>query len=583
MRSVKKLRSTDSGPRSQITKRRLHVLIICVMTDDSLPDDVAALKTALIAERTALIEARAAATQAQAEAAVATSRVSSAEALIAHMKLVIEKMRRELFGSRSERGYKILDQMELELEDLEASATQDEIAAEMAAKAAGATTTVPAHTRRRPARKPLPAHLPRERVVVPGPTACVCCGSSNLCKLGEDITETLEVIPRQWKVIQTVREKFSCRTCETIAQAPAPFHVIARGHAGPNLLAMVLHDKFALHQPLNRQSDAYAREGIDLPLSTLADHVGACAAVLTPLADLIKAHVLAGERLHGDDTPVPLLAKGKTITARLWTYVRDDRPFGGADPPAALFFFSADRAGEHPERHLGRYNGILQADAYAGFNGLYEPGRAGGAITEAACWAHARRKFFVLADIASKVRNRKPIVVAPLALEAVKKIDAIFGKEREIYGLAADRRLTVRREQIEPLVVALEEWMRAERSRLSRHAEVAKAMDYMLKRWAAFTRFLDDGRICLSNNAAERALRGIALGRKAWLFAGSTRGGERAAIMYTLLQTAKLNDVDPQAWLADVLARIANTSQLRLDELLPWNWAKEKESRKLAA
>lgn len=543
--------------------------------DDSLPDDVGALKAALI-------DARAAATQAQAEAAAAASRVSNAEALIAHMKLVIEKMRRELFGSRSERRHKILDQMELELEDLEASATEDEIAAEMAAQAARATT-IQGHTRRRPLRKPFPAHLPRERVLVPGPTACACCGSSNLSRLGEDITETLEVIPRQWKVIQTVREKFSCRACQAIAQAPAPFHVIARGHAGPKLLAMVLHDKFALHQPLNRQSEAYAREGIDLPLSTLADHVGACAAVLAPLADLIKAHVLAGERLHGDDTPVPLLAKGRTITARLWTYVRDDRPFGGSDPPAALFFFSQDRSGEHPERHLGGYNGILQADAYAGFSGLYEPGRAGGAIREAACWAHARRKFFVLADIASKARNRKPVVVAPLALEAVRKIDAIFEKEREINGLAADRRLTERREHIAPLVMALEEWMRAERTRLSRHAEVARAMDYMLKRWDAFTRFLDDGRICLSNNAAERALRGIALGRKAWLFAGSTRGGERAAIMYTLIQTAKLNDVDPQAWLADVLARIAGTSQLSLDELLPWNWAKDRQSRRLAA
>ncbi len=546
------------------------------MTDDSLPDDVEALKAALI-------EARAARTQAQAEAARAASKVSSAEALIAHMKLVIEKMKRELYGQRSERGRKILDQMELELEDLESSATEDEIAAEMAAKAASTVTVVPAHTRRKPSRKPFPEHLPRERVVVPGPTSCACCGSANLSKLGEDITETLEVIPRQWKVIQTVREKFSCRSCEAMAQTPAPFHVIARGRSGPNLLAMVLHNKFALHQPLNRQSEAYAREGIDLPLSTLADHVGACAAVLSPLANLIRAHVLAGKRIHGDDTPVPLLAKGKTITARLWTYVRDDKPFGGQGPPAAVFFFSRDRGGEHPESHLAGYSAILQADAYAGFNGLYRQDRAGGPITEAACWAHARRKFFVLADLASKVRGNKPIVVAPLALEAVKKIDAIFEKEREINGFAAGQRLAIRQEQVVPLVNDLEVWMRTERARLSRHAEVAKAMDYMLKRWIAFTCFLDDGRICLSNNAAERALRGIALGRKAWLFAGSERGGERAAIMYTLIQTAKLNDVDPRAWLADVLARIADTSQLHLDELLPWNWAAIKNQATLAA
>jgi transposase len=547
-----------------------------VTTSDSLPDDIAALKAALVAERAARIDA-------QAQAASATANMSSAEALVAHLKLVIEKMRRELYGSRSERGRKLLDQMELELEDLEASAAQDEIAAEMARRAAGATTLVPAHARAKPVRKAFPAHLPRERVVVPGPTSCACCGSSKLAKLGEDITETLEVIPRQWKVIQTVREKFSCRACEKIAQAPAPFHVIARGRAGANLLAMIVHAKFALHQPLNRQSETYAREGIDLPLSTLADNVGACAAVLSPLADLIRAHVMAGERIHGDDTPVPLLAKGKTVTARLWTYVRDDKPFGGPDPPAAVFFFSNDRGGEHPEAHLAGYNGILQADAYAGFNGLYEPGRAGGAIAEAACWAHARRKFFILADIASKARGNKPVVVSPIALEAVKKIDAIFEKEREINGFAVERRLTFRREQIVPLVLDLETWMRAERARLSRHAEAARAMDYMLKRWAAFTRFLDDGRICLSNNAAERALRGIALGRKAWLFAGSQRGGERAAVMYTLIQTAKLNDVDPRAWLADVLARIADTSQLRLDELLPWNWAAIKNQAALAA
>lgn len=551
-------------------------MIDFVTTLDSLPDDIEALKAALIAERAARIDA-------QAKAASAAANMSSAEALVAHLKLVIEKMRRELYGSRSERGRKLLDQMELELEDLEASAAQDEIAAEMAGRAAGDTSHVPAHTRAKPMRKAFPEHLPRERVVVPGPTSCACCGSSKLAKLGEDITETLEVIPRQWKVIQTVREKFSCRVCEKIAQAPAPFHVIARGRAGANLLAMILHAKFALHQPLNRQSETYAREGIDLPLSTLADNVGACAAVLSPLADLIRAHVLAGSRIHGDDTPVPLLAKGRTVTARLWTYVRDDKPFGGADPPAAVFFFSNDRGGEHPESQLAGYNGILQADAYAGFNGLYKPGRASGAISEAACWAHARRKFFTLADIASKVRGNKPAVVSPIALEAVKKIDAIFEKEREINGLAVERRLAVRQEHVTPLVKEFETWMRAERAKLSRHAEAARAMDYMLKRWAAFTRFLDDGRICLSNNAAERALRGIALGRKAWLFAGSERGGERAAVMYTLIQTAKLNDVDPQAWLADVLNRIADTSQLRLDELLPWNWAEIKNQAALAA
>jgi hypothetical protein len=323
-----------------------------------------------------------------------------------------------------------------------------------------------------------------------------------------------------------------------------------------------MHGKFCDHQPLNRQSESFAREGIDLSVSTLADWVGACTTALSPLVTLIRGHVFAAERIHGDDTTVPVLAKAKTITGRLWTYVRDDRPFGGPAEPAAIFFYSRDRGGEHPCRHLAGYAGILQADAYAGFNELYHEGRKPGPIVEAACWAHGRRKLFVLADVAK----------APLAIEAVRRIDAIFDVERDINGLAAEQRRALRQVRVAPLVGALEVWMRAERGKLSRHADVAKAMDYMLKRWVAFTRFLDDGRICLTNNAAERALRGIAIGRKAWLFAGSDRGGERAAAMYSLIVTAKLNNIDPRAWLADVLARIADHPVKRLDELLPWKW-----------
>jgi transposase len=534
--------------------------------DDSEPDDFESLKRLLVIERAARLVAEQDAVRARADAAFAKAQVSGAEAVIAHLKLAIEKMRRELFGSRSERGHKLLDQMEFELEDLEATAAQDEVAATRAD-----ISLVSVH-RRRSGRRPFPDHLPRERVVIPGPSSCLCCGSSRLAKLGEDITETLEVVPRQWKVIQHIREKFTCRACETISQTPAPFHVIPRGHAGPSLLAMILYAKFALHQPLNRQSETYAREGIDLPLSTLADHVGACAAVLAPLAELIRAHVMAADRIHGDDTPVALLAKGRTIQARLWAYVRDDRPFGGADPPAAFYAFSRDRKGEHPARHLAGYAGILQADAYAGFNALYKAERRPGPIIEAACWSHARRKFFVLADIMSKVRSRKPVIVAPLALEAIRRFDAIFEVERSLSGLPPDFRRVGRRMNVTPLVEGLERWMRAERCKLSRHSDVAKAMDYMLTRWPAFSVFLEDGRICLSNNAAERALRGIALGRKAWLFAGSERGGDRAALIYTLIQTAKLNNVDPQAWLADVLARIADQPARRLVDLLPWNW-----------
>ncbi len=316
---------------------------------------------------------------------------------------------------------------------------------------------------------------------------------------------------------------------------------------------MILFEKFGQHQPLNRQAERFAREGVPLSLSTLADQVGTATGVLKPLHDLMEAHVLAASRLHGDDTTVPVLAKGKTDTGRVWVYVRDDRPFGGPAPPAALFYYSRDRAGEHPERHLAGFTGFLQADAYSGYNGLYEAGRQPAPVQDGLCWSHSRRKFFELADIAANARRGKDASpISPVALEAVTRIDALFEIERAINGLPPDQRLAVRTEKSAPLVADLETWMRSERARLSRHAPVAKAIDYMLKRWAGFTRFLTDGRLCLSNNAAERALRGIALGRKAWLFAGSDRGGQRAAFMYTLIVTAKLNDIDPQAWLADV-------------------------------
>jgi transposase len=542
-----------------------------------LPTDLASAHALILAERAARLEAEAAAAEAQATAAQAQATAAralaintSAEALIAHMKLEIEKLRRTLHGPRSERTARLLEQMELQLEELETAATEDELAAE---KAAAKTQTVKSFQRKRPGRKPFPDHLPRERVVIPAPASCPCCGSAKLSKLGEDVTETLEVIPRRWKVIQTVREKFSCRACEAITQPPAPFHVTPRGFAGPSLLAMILFDKFSQHQPLNRQSERFAREGIDLSVSTLADQVGACTSALAPLHALIEAHVLAAERLHGDDTTIPILAKGKTDTGRIWTYVRDDRPFGGNAPPAALYYASRDRRKEHPERHLAGFAGVLQADAYAGYNGLADPARPQGAITPALCWAHARRKFFELADIASQARRGKnAAAISPIALEAVKRIDALFDIERTINGASAEERLRVRQEQSAPLLSALETWLREERAPLSRSSTVVKPIDYLLSRWDGFARFIEDGRICLSNNAAERALRGFALGRKSWLFAGSERGADRAAAMTTLIMTAKLNDVDPLAWLADVLARIAAIPQNRLPELLPWEW-----------
>ena len=516
----------------------------------------------------------------QAALAASEARAVAAEEQITSLKLMVEKLRRALYGQRSERTVRLLNQLELALDELTADATEDDLAAE---QAAAETTEVKGFTRRKPSRKPFPEHLPRERVVVPAPTSCGCCGSHRLSKIGEDVTETLEVIPRQWKVIQTIREKFTCRDCEKVSQPPAPFHTVPRGWAGPNLLATIVFEKYGQHQPLNRQRERYAREGVDLSLSTLADQVGACAVALKPLHDLIADHVLAARRLHGDDTPVPVLAKGKTVTGRAWAYVRDDRPFGGPDPPAVLFRYSRDRSGDHPVEHLKTFAGVLQADAYAGFNRLYVPGRSPGSVIEALCWSHSRRKFYELADIAAnKRRGEQAPPISPLAMEAVKRTDALFDIERGINGESAEQRLAVRRELSAPLVVDLEDWMRAERARLSRHASVAKAMDYMLRRWDGFTRFLEDGQICLTNNAVERALRGIALGRKSWLFCGSDRGGVRAAAMYTLIGTAKLNDVDPQAWLADVLGQIADLPQSDLHVLLPWNW-KAAQGHALAA
>ncbi|WP_299844985.1 IS66 family transposase [uncultured Jannaschia sp.] len=521
--------------------------------------------------RAALAASEARVETVESELAQARAVVSTSEAIIKHLRLEIARLRREQYGHSSERRARLLDQMELQLEELEAAATGDEIAAEKTTK----TIPVAGFDRRRPARKPFPEHLPRDRVVIEAPSACSCCGSGRIVKMGEDITETLEVIPRQWKVVQTVREKFTCRTCEKISQPPAPFHVTPRGWAGPNLLAMVLFEKFGQHQPLNRQAERYAHEGVDLSLSTLADQVGACAAALAPLHGLIREHILGAERLHGDDTTVPLLAKGGTRTARLLPQVRDDRPFAGGAPPAALFHFSRDREMAHPNQHLAGWQGILQADAYGGYNDLYRGNRDPGPAISALCWSHARRKFFELADIKEKARKRKPAHdISPVALEAVARIDAIFDVERGINGLDAAARLEARQRLVRPLVDELHDWMRTERDTMSRHNPVAKAIAYMFKtdRWEAFTRFLDEGRICLTNNAAERALRGVALGRKSWLFAGSERGGDRAAFVYSLIVTAKLNDIDPQAWLADVLGRLPNMTASQVPDLLPWNW-----------
>src|SRR5580700_9523744 len=535
------------------------------LTADSLPDDVATLKAMLIAADAARLAAEVKAQNAEAEA-------KARALLIEQMKFTIAKLRHEQYGQSSERGA-ILEQLELHLADLEEDASEAETQARLAAAAAAAAKIqVEGFRRKRPARRPLPEHLPRERVVHPAPSSCPCCGGNTLRKIGEDVTETLEHVPSCWKVIQHVREKFSCRSCETIAQTPTPSHPIARGRAGPFLLAHILFCKYGLHLPLTRQSASYAREGVELDVSTLADWVGAASATLMPLVEAIRAHVFAAERIHADDTTVPVLAKGKCRTGRLWTYVRDDRPFAGTAAPAAAFFYSADRGGVHPDAHLATYAGLMQADAYAGFNRLYEAGRKGGPIVEAMCWAHYLEHIFMWS------RCNK----APIAIEAVERIDALFAIEREINGAAPQERVRVRNERSRPLVGALKTWLRERRAKLSGKSETAKAIDYSLKRWAAFTRFLDDGRLCMSNNAAERAVRCIAVGRKNWTFAGSDEGGRRAAAVYTLIESAKLNGIDPQAWLADVLARLPDHPAKRIADLLPWNWRAQNLAAKAA-
>ncbi|MDV3482263.1 IS66 family transposase [Sphingobium yanoikuyae] len=539
----------------------------------------------LVQLRAELAIVRAQALVAEAEVAKVWAINADLRARNAHLELMNEQMRREKYGARSERSRRLLDQLELTFEELEANASEAELLGQIAA---AKTATVQAFTRTRSTRRDFPADLPREQVVIPAPDLCPCCGSDDLSQLPAAVTETLERVPARHKVIQTVREKVSCRQCEKISQPPAPFHVTPRGMFGPHFLVNLAFQKYGLHQPLNSQRDRLEAEGIPLSLSTLGDQIGAICVAVKPLFLLLEAHGLAADRLHADDTTVPLLAKLKTSVARIWDYVRDDRPFGGTAPPVALCYYSSDRRGEHPRAHLAGYAGILQVDRYAGFNALFEEGRTDKPMTRANCWVHARREFFKLVDIRQQLKRRKKgatPLVSPLASEALEIIDRLFAIERDINGKPAAERLAVRRELSAPIVAELETWMRETRSKLSRHDAVAKAIAYLQNDWDGFTTFLADGRVCLSNNAAERELRSVARGRKAWLFVGSDRGGQRAAMMFSLFGTARLNDVDPLAWFTDVLARIADIPQSRLHELLPWNWkaAQQQLTQEIAA
>ena len=484
----------------------------------------------------------------------------------AHLELMNEKMRRDKYGASSERR-RVLDQFEIAFEEAEADASAAEMEGQIAA---ARTTSVAPFTRKRATRRDFPADLPREDIVIPAPEQCPCCGSGSLSRFPADITETLEKVPARHKVIRTIREKVSCRRCEKISQPPAPFHVTPRGMFGPHFLANLAFQKYGLHQPLNSQRDRLEAEGIPISLSTLADQIGAISVVTRPLFLLLEAHVLGGDRLHADDTTLPLLARYKTDIARIWDYVRDDSPFGGLSPPGVVCYYSRNRKGEHPRGHLAGYGGILQVDRFAGFNEMFRQST----MTRANCWAHSRRQFFELVDVARQLKRKKgkPPIVSPLAMEALEQIDRIFAIEHTINGQSVAQRLQVRQDSVAPLVRDLEVWMRTHLGLLSRHDAVAKAIAYMLNDWEGFTAFLGDGRICLTNNAAERQLRGVARGRKAWLFVGSDRGGERAAMMYSFFGSARLNGIDPLAWFTDVLARIADIPQGQLHELLPWNW-----------
>jgi transposase len=482
---------------------------------------------------------------------------------IEHLKLIIEKLRRRIFGVKSEKIVIQLEQLELHLEELESSQAEMEAVVER--------VTPVEEPKARSRRKPLPEHLPREVVThLPHGDCCPDCGGQ-LRQFGHDVTEQLEYIPESFKVIRHVRPKFACSGCDRVVEAPAPSRPIERGLAGPGLLAHVLVSKFADHLPLYRQSEIYARQGVEIERSTLAGWVGGASELLSPLVDAIQKHVLAGSKLHADDTPIPVLApgSGKTKTGRLWTYVRDDRPAGEDTAPAVWFAYSEDRKGEHPRQHLKNFEGGLQADAYAGFHHLY----GDGAIYEVACWAHARRKFHEI----------HAIHASPTTTEALERIRDLYAIEDQIRGKPADLRLTIRQTRARPLLDDFRKWMEKALRSLSSKSETAGAIRYALSRWRALTRYTEDGHLEIDNSAAERALRAVALGRKNYLFAGSDAGGDRAAAMYSLIGSAKLNGLDPELYLRNVLAQIADHPISRIEELLPWNLASSLQTQSCQA
>ena len=487
-----------------------------------------------------------------AQIVVKDAQILSYTAEIESLRLLIRKLRLMQFGKRSEKRAHQIEQLELLVENLETAA------AERSCVVAQRSATKPAASVAKP-RREFPAHFPREtQTIAPQVSNCPDCGGE-LKHLSQDVSEILEREPVRHKVIRVVRPKLACANCDTIVQAPAPTRAIERGMAGPGLLAHVLVSKYGDHLPLYRQAEIFAREGLELDRTLLAQWVGNVSALLIPLTDALRAHVFAAEVVHADDTPLPVLApgRGKTKTARLWTYVRDERPAGGDIAPAVWFAYSPNRNGEHPQQHLANFRGILQADAYAGFTQIY----ADGLVFEAACWAHARRKFVELDELHK----------SPIAAEMIDRIGELYAIEKEIRGRRPEERRAVRQERSKPVLDAMKPWLMQTLATLSQKSETAKAIRYVLGRWESFIRYCDDGRIEIDNNAAERALRCVSLGRKNFLFAGSDAGGERAAAIYSLIGSAKLNGHNPEAFVRAVLERIADHPINRIAELLPWN------------
>lgn len=536
---------------------------------DVLPDDPAALKAIILAQREEVARARASAL--------------AFEALVQALRIQIAKLRRQRFGSSSERIGRELEQLQLTLEDVEvAIAANDASSEDSDACDAREKSALPRVEPRRRGKPRLRDDAPRERIVLDPGDHCPDCGGP-LRLLGEDLSEILEFVAAKLKVIETSRPKKSCRLCERIVQEPAPSRPIRRGMAGPALLAHVLVSKFDDHLPLYRQGEIFARMGADIPRSTLIDWCGQAVATLRPLTELIRAEVMRSNRLHADDTPIRVLDPGRSAAegrargvkeGRIWVYLRDDRPWGGSDPPAVTYFFSPDRKGEHPQAHLAGFEGVLQADAYGGFRKLYQPGAEGHRrIREAACWAHLRRDFH---DVWKSTGS-------PIAFEALERIGALYDIERGITGQSAEERRRIRQERSRGLVTAFQAWCEDRLRRIPGKGDLPTAMRYFLKRVEAFSLFLEDGHVAIDNNPAERAIRPIAVGRKNYLFAGSDAGGAVIADAMTIIETAKLSGLDPEAYLAAVLDRIGDHLVSRLHELLPWNWAASEALRAHAA